>query len=67
MSVQPWEVPIARLTGALEQIASRLDGIDRRLDAVEHRFAQVDAKFSWCIRIVIGMWIATTLTILFHR
>jgi len=62
---------IARLEGAYEQISDRLNGIDARLTGLEHtidtRFAQVDQRFTWLTGVVIGTWITTILTILFHH
>lgn len=78
MHAHPLEARIARVEGAFDQvnerlggIERRLDGIDRRLDSTEHltalRFDQIDRRFTWLTGIVIGTWITTVLTILFHR
>ena len=65
------EQRIARLEGAYEQISDRLNGIDGRLAGIEHtietRFAQVDQRFMWQTGIIVGTWITTILTILFHH
>jgi tetrahydromethanopterin S-methyltransferase subunit G len=62
----------------LNGIDARLSGIDVRLTGLEHtiqarfgqvdrRFEQVDQRFMWLTGIVIGTWITTILTILFHH
>lgn len=63
-----------RLSGIdlrLNGIDARLTGIewtiDRRFGRLEPRFAQIDARSLWLTGIVIGTWITTILTILFHR
>jgi hypothetical protein len=72
------EERIARLEGIYEQVRDRLNGIDARLagidariggleTAMEARFAQIDQRFMWLTGIVIGTWITTILTILFHH
>ena len=65
------EERIARLEGVYEQIRDRLNGIDGRLAAIDHTIetfrAQVDQRFIWLIGVVIGTWITTVLTILFHH
>lgn len=69
---------MARLEGAYEQIDHRLadlrhemeqgfDAIDRRFAGVEQRFVQMDQKFMWLAGLVVGTWITTILTILFHH
>jgi tetrahydromethanopterin S-methyltransferase subunit G len=49
----------------------RLTGIDGRIadleNRMETRFGQIDQRFMWLTGIVIGTWITTILTILFHR
>lgn len=60
MSAQTLEARMSRVEGVLEQIDKRLDNIDRRLDGF-------DQRFNWLIGIVLGTWITTILTILFHR
>jgi len=34
---------------------------------MDQRFATIDQRFNWLIGIVVGTWITTILTILFHR
>ncbi len=62
----------------LNGVDVRLTGIDARLTAIEHtidlrfsqlepRFSQIDSRFIWLIGVVIGTWITTILTILFHH
>ncbi|HEX4013463.1 MAG TPA: hypothetical protein VHX17_06150 [Candidatus Cybelea sp.] len=81
MHAQPLDVRMAHLEGVVQQIGERLNSIDRRLDSIDGRFAQVDARFAqidlrfaqvdarfnWVIGVVIGTWITTILTILFHH
>jgi tetrahydromethanopterin S-methyltransferase subunit G len=72
------EERVARMEGIYEQVRDRLNGIDARLaglderlagfeNRVEMRFGQVDQRFMWLTGIVIGTWITTILTILFHH
>jgi hypothetical protein len=65
------EERIARLAGSYEQIRDRLNGIDTRLASMDHTIDafrnQVDQRFTWLTGIVIGTWITTILTILFHH
>ena len=62
---------VARLEGAFAQFNERLGGIERGLDRIEQtvetRFAQIDQKFTWLTGIVVGTWITTILTVLFHH
>ncbi|HEY2476382.1 MAG TPA: hypothetical protein VGI19_16500 [Candidatus Cybelea sp.] len=65
---------MAHLEGVVQQVGERLNSIDRRLDSMDGRFAQVDARFAqidtrfnWLTGIVVGTWITTILTILFHH
>jgi tetrahydromethanopterin S-methyltransferase subunit G len=78
MSAQPVDARIAHLESSFEQVGNRLNSIDRRLDSLEHRidagfntvdarFNALDARFNWLIGIVVGTWISTILTVLFHR
>jgi tetrahydromethanopterin S-methyltransferase subunit G len=74
MHAHPLEVRMAHLEGVVQQIGERLSSIDRRLDSidgrfgqVDSRFAQIDSRFNWLIGIVIGTWITTILTVLFHH
>jgi tetrahydromethanopterin S-methyltransferase subunit G len=71
---QPLEAQMAHLEGVVQQVGERLNSIDRRLDSMDGRFAQVDARFAqidtrfnWLTGIVVGTWITTILTILFHH
>lgn len=65
------EVRLARLEGAYEQIDRRL--ADLRQDVIamrqemQHRFAGVEQKFTWLFGLLVGTWITTILTILFHH
>jgi tetrahydromethanopterin S-methyltransferase subunit G len=71
MHAHPLEARIARLEGGFDQVNERLGSIDRRLDSFEHlmalRFDQVDRRFTWLTGIIVGTWITTVLTVLFHR
>lgn len=71
MSAQPLEARLAHLEGAFVQVGERLNSIDRRLDSMDQRFGRLeqalDARFSWLMGIVVGTWITTILTVLFHR
>lgn len=62
---------VARLEGAFAQFNERLGGIERRLDRIEQtmdtRFGQMDQKLIWLTGIVVGTWITTILTVLFHH
>lgn len=60
MATQPMEARIAHLEGTFAQVSERLNSIDRRLDGF-------DQRFNWLIGIVVGTWITTILTIIFHR
>ncbi len=46
MSAQPWEIRMARLEGAYEQVSQRLGGIEDRLteQRAEGRFGQLDER-----------------------
>jgi tetrahydromethanopterin S-methyltransferase subunit G len=66
-----------RLGSFQQTVALRFDEVDRRIDGrfgqtearfaqIDVRFAQIDTRFNWLIGIVIGTWITTILTILFH-
>ena len=68
----------ARLEGINEQIRDRLNGIDRRFDSIDRRFDslerslelrfdRIEQRFTWLSGIVVGTWITTVLTILFHH
>ena len=78
MGVSTMEERIARMEGLYEQVRDLLNGIDARLAGLERsietrfaqvdrRFGQIDQHFMWLTGIVIGTWITTILTILFHR
>jgi tetrahydromethanopterin S-methyltransferase subunit G len=67
MRAHPLEARMAHVEEAFEQVNERLGSIDRRLDAMGARFNHVDSRFTWLTGIIIGTWIATILTILFHR
>jgi hypothetical protein len=53
----------ARFTSFDQRFAS----IDQRFAMIDRRFAMIDQRFNWLIGIVIGTWITTILTILFHH
>jgi tetrahydromethanopterin S-methyltransferase subunit G len=78
MHAHPLDARMAHIEGGFGQlnerlggIERRLDGIDRRLDSSEHltalRFDQVDRRFTGLTGIVVGTWITTILTVLFHH
>jgi tetrahydromethanopterin S-methyltransferase subunit G len=65
---------MAHLEGAFHQVNERLGAIERRLDTMDGRFGQidlrfnhVDSRFNWLTGIVVGTWVTTILTILFHH
>jgi hypothetical protein len=79
---QHMEIRLARLEGAYEQIDHRLADlrqemverfgtVEQRLSSLELRvdngFARIDQKFMWVLGIIVGTWITTILTVLFHR
>jgi len=75
------EERLSRLEGINEQIRDRLNSIDRRFDAIDRRFDSIDRRFGaidlrfesidrrflWLTGVVVGTWITTILTILFHH
>ena len=78
MHAQPLEARLAHLEGAFVQFGERLNSIDHRLDTLENvmesrfslvdqRFALLDQRITWLIGIIVGTWITTILTILFHH
>ncbi len=82
MSAQPLDIRMARLEGAYEQIDRRLadlrqdmdqrftdlrQELDRRFSTVDQRFAALDQRFTWLAGLVVGTWITTILTVLFHH
>ena len=70
MSAQPLEARMARLEGAFEQIGDRLNSVDRRLDSIDQRIGRLEqsfeSRFTWLVGIIVGTWITTILTMLFH-
>lgn len=50
----------SEFVGLRGELAALREGVDRR-------FENVDRKFMWLAGIVVGTWITTILTILFHR
>ena len=54
-----------------ERIDARFDRVDSRFDRIDERFdrfgTQMDQRFMWLTGIVVGTWITTILTVLFHR
>jgi tetrahydromethanopterin S-methyltransferase subunit G len=48
-------------------IDQRFVQIDQRFAMIDQRFVMIDQRFNWLIGIVIGTWIITILTILFHH
>lgn len=71
MSAQSLDARLAHIEGAFAEFGERLNSIDRRLDAFEHtvesRFALIDQRLTWIVGILVGTWITTILTVLFHR
>ncbi len=65
------EERIGRLEGAYEQIRDRLNGIDGRLAGIESSVdtlrTHVDQRFMWQTGLIVGTWMTTILTVLFHR
>jgi len=57
--------------GAMDQrfatIDQRFVRIDQRFVTIDQRFATIDQRFNWLIGLVVGTWITTILTILFHH
>jgi len=64
MTTQVLEARISHVEGIVEQINERVGGVKRRLDSIETRF---DARFNWVIGIILGTWITTILTVIFHH
>jgi hypothetical protein len=64
MTTQILEARISHVEGIVEQINERMGGVERRLDSIETRF---DARFNWVIGIILGTWITTILTVIFHQ
>lgn len=71
MSAQPLEARVAHIEGAFLQVSERLNSVDRRLDTMENilesRFGLIDQRFNWLTGIVVGTWMTTILTVLFHH
>jgi tetrahydromethanopterin S-methyltransferase subunit G len=67
MHAHPLEARIAHVEGAFDQVNERLGSIERRLDTMDIRFNHVDSRFNWLTGIVVGTWVTTILTILFHH
>jgi tetrahydromethanopterin S-methyltransferase subunit G len=67
MHAHPLEARIAHVEGAFDQVNERLGSIERRLDTIDFRFNHVDSRFNWLTGIVVGTWVTTILTILFHH
>ncbi len=74
MHAHPLEARIAHVEGAFDQVNERLNSIDRRLEGfdrrfegIDRRFESVDRRFNWLTGIVVGTWVTTILTILFHH
>jgi hypothetical protein len=65
------EIRLARLEGAYEQIDRRLADLRQDMGCVEQRISslelRMDQKFNWVLGLIVGTWITTILTILFHR
>jgi len=58
--------------GQLEQsTSSRLGQLEQAMNSrfaqVDARFALIDQRLTWLIGIVVGTWITTILTVLFHH
>lgn len=47
-------------------VSLRQDYVSLRQEMVQ-RFDAVDQKFTWLVGMIVGTWITTILTILFHR
>lgn len=56
-----------RLDRIEDGLGLRFAHIDDRFAQMELRFGQIDQKFMWVIGIVVGTWITTILTVLFHH
>jgi tetrahydromethanopterin S-methyltransferase subunit G len=75
MSAQPLDARMARIEGAFEQIDKRFDSFERMVDSrfsrVESRLGRLEdrleSRFTWLVGIVVGTWMTTILTILFHK
>lgn len=54
-----------------EHVDRRFDQMDRRLDSLEQRtalrFDQIDRRFNWLIGLVVGTWLTTIATVIFHH
>jgi tetrahydromethanopterin S-methyltransferase subunit G len=59
------------MDGRFDRLEQKLDlrfaAIDGRFGQIDQRFGQIDQRFNWLIGIVLGTWITTMLTILFHH
>ena len=82
MTAQPWELRLARLEGAYEQIDKRLGAVDQRLETLDRKIdivredlgrriedlgRRID-NMSWrTTTLILGTWITTMLTLFFHK
>lgn len=57
----------AHLDGIRHTIDTRFAQTEGRFGQIEARFSQIDNRFMWLTGVVIGTWITTMLTILFHH
>ncbi|MBV8151297.1 MAG: hypothetical protein JO101_03245 [Candidatus Eremiobacteraeota bacterium] len=79
MSAQPLEIAFGQVADRLNGLDRRLDLFEQRLDSrfnlLESRFEQrfnliesrFEQRFNWLIGVIIGTWITTILTVLFHH
>ncbi len=75
MTAQPFEVRMAHLEGAYEQVRDRLTSIDHRLGGfeqrIEGRFSSLEATLTaamrWGSGLIFSAWVTIILAIFFHR
>jgi DNA anti-recombination protein RmuC len=53
-----------RLNDIRNDFNQRFSSLESRM---ESGFARIDHKFTWTLGLIVGTWITTILTILFHR
>jgi hypothetical protein len=67
-----------RLADLRQEMVERFAAVDQRFVSVDQHFVAVeqrisslelrmDQKFNWVLGLIVGTWITTILTILFHR
>jgi len=74
MHAHPLEARITHIEDIMVQVNRHLDNIERRLDGINgrfdgfgQRFDRINGHFNRLTAIVVGTWLTTILTILFHH